>query len=428
MSCFVLIREWDGFWFSADNSVTPSDSSSSLSSSPAPTSAPSSSLVVPPRCGLATFSPQGAVLLLHHCGLPPPSCAPTHTHPQSHPMPIGVLWSDTSVNIAWPFADTDDPVVSPADAALPPLDQALARLSVPDCSCDVLLYGATGYFGSNLLRILLEAGVDVRCPRTRLEDRPGLQRDAAFFRPRRVINCAGVTGTPNIMWCETHQPETARGNLVGVMNLLDVFAPRDVHVTTIGTGVMYCYDAEHRLDNDVGFVESDPPTYLGNVYVRLRVAQEQLVEETFPGKCLTLRVQYPLSADMHRGSCLSKLLNYAKIFGSATSMTVLDDLFPLINQLSLDRVTGPLNFTNPGRMDNVALLARYREVVDAQVAFEVGSAEEIEQFVSIPRPFSLLDTSRLQQLCPGVPSLEQSVESMLSKMAERKRTEQKQGL
>lgn len=78
--------------------------------------------------------------------------------------------------------------------------------------------------------------MDVCCSPTRLEDRPGLLKDAAFYRPKRVMNCAGVTGTPNIMWCETHKPETARANLMGLMNLLDVFAPLDVHVTTIGTG------------------------------------------------------------------------------------------------------------------------------------------------------------------------------------------------
>ena len=171
----------------------------------------------------------------------------------------------------------------------------------------------------------------------------------------------------------------------------------------------------------MGYTEADAPTYDGNVYVRLRVSQEQMVEEVFPDKCLTLRVQYPISSDMHSSCCLSKLLKYPKIFGLPTSMTVLDDLFPQINQLSLNRVTGPLNFTNPGRMDNVTLLNKYKEIVDSDINFECGSPEEMVQFLTIPRPFSLLDTSRLVALCPAVQSLEASVEQVLHKIADNKK-------
>lgn len=187
-------------------------------------------------------------------------------------------------------------------------------------------------------------------------------------------------------------------------------------------GIIHCYDKAHRLDNDVGYTEADSPSYHGNVYVRLRVAQEQMVEEVFPGKCLTLRVQYPISSDMHPSCCLSKLLQYPKIFGLSTSMTVLDDLLPQVNQLSLDRVTGPLNFTNPGRMDNVALLDKYKDIVDSSITFKCGSPEEMIQFLTIPRPFSLLDSARLLTVCPGVLPLEEAVLQVLFRIAENNKS------
>jgi hypothetical protein len=84
---------------------------------------------------------------------------------------------------------------------------------------------------------------------------------------------------------------------------------------------------------------------------------------------------------------------------------------------TLTHSIGPLNFTNPGRLDNVTLLTMYKDMVDSSVTFEEGSEEETVKYLSIPRPFSLLDTTRLVQLCPGVKSVEKAVHDLLVKVA-----------
>lgn len=93
--------------------------------------------------------------------------------------------------------------------------------------------------------------------------------------------------------------ETARSNLFGTFNLLDVYSARDIHVTTVGTGILHKYDAHHRLDNDQAYTEEDAPTFAGNVYVRLRILEEKILQDLFPEKYLLLRIQYPISSDMH---------------------------------------------------------------------------------------------------------------------------------
>ena len=182
----------------------------------------------PPRCGLATYAPRGAMVLVHHCDQDKSIITS---------FPKGIIWNDTDINICWSVLKCE-PVMSEDDASLPSLVDVQSMLCVPDFCCDVLLYGSTGYFGSHVLKDLKEKGVDVCCSRTRLENLPGLIQDSLTYRPRRVINCAGVTGKPNIMWCESNKPETARANFTGIINLLDVFSAKDVHVTTIGTGWM----------------------------------------------------------------------------------------------------------------------------------------------------------------------------------------------
>ena len=79
---------------------------------------------------------------------------------------------------------------------------------------------------------------------------------------KRQINCAGVVGRPNVDWCETHQEETLRANVVGALVLADCAAACNVHMTVFTTGCIYKYDdAEHALGSGVGFKESDPPNF-----------------------------------------------------------------------------------------------------------------------------------------------------------------------
>ena len=49
-------------------------------------------------------------------------------------------------------------------------------------------------------------------------------------------------------------------------------------------GIIHSYDKDHRLDNEVGYTEEEPPSYDGNVYVRLRIAQEKTGRGNFSRK------------------------------------------------------------------------------------------------------------------------------------------------
>lgn len=39
------------------------------------------------------------------------------------------------------------------------------------------------------------------------------------MKPTHVLNAAGVTGRPNVDWCESNKETTLRCNVVGALNL-----------------------------------------------------------------------------------------------------------------------------------------------------------------------------------------------------------------
>lgn len=90
-----------------------------------------------------------------------------------------------------------------------------------------------------------------------------------------VFNCAGIRGTPNADWCEDHQIEVTRSNILGALNLVDCCYELGVHVSHFGSGCIYDQDEAHPLDG-TGFTEEETPFYGGSTYSRTRLVSENV--------------------------------------------------------------------------------------------------------------------------------------------------------
>ena len=100
-----------------------------------------------------------------------------------------------------------------------------------------LVYGGkTGWIGQKLVKMLADAGVEVRAADARLERIQDVAAEIDAFAPTHVLNCAGLTGRPNVDWCEDHKDEVIRVNVVGTLALLDACETRGIHVTNFATG------------------------------------------------------------------------------------------------------------------------------------------------------------------------------------------------
>jgi UDP-glucose 4,6-dehydratase len=67
-----------------------------------------------------------------------------------------------------------------------------------------------------------EAGILYVYGSGQLENHAQLEADITYAKPSHVFNAAGVTGRPNVDWCESHKVETIRANVVGILTLADV--------------------------------------------------------------------------------------------------------------------------------------------------------------------------------------------------------------
>lgn len=168
-----------------------------------------------------------------------------------------------------------------------------------------LIYGGlTGWIGGKLIELLTAQGKKFVVAETRTYNRESVLAEIERVKPTHILNAAGVTGRPNVDWCEDHKQETIRTNVIGCLMMADICAEKNIHHLLYATGCIFEYDNEHVIGGK-GFTEEDSPNFHGSYYSHTKAMVEDLLKE-FPTTC-TLRVRMPISDDLSHRNFVTKV-------------------------------------------------------------------------------------------------------------------------
>lgn len=276
--------------------------------------------------------------------------------------------------------------------------------------------GKTGWIGQKIMYLLKEQGHEAVAAESRLEEREAIECEIKTYQPDYVMNAAGVTGRPNVDWCEDHQIETIRANVIGTLNLADLCAKYDIHLTNFATGCIYEYDATHSMGSGVGFKETEKPNFTGSFYSRTKGMVDQLM--LCYKNVLTLRVRMPISDDLHPRNFITKITRYPKVVNIPNSMTVLHDLLPVAIDMALKKRTGTYNFVNPGVISHNQILELYKKYIDANFTWVNFTLEEQAQVIKAGRSNNELDVTKLLSEYPEIPHISESIVKVFERMKE----------
>jgi dTDP-4-dehydrorhamnose reductase len=230
---------------------------------------------------------------------------------------------------------------------------------------------STLIFGAGFLGQRLAAALDgaVLLP-TDIADREAVNAALREHGATAVINTAGKTGRPNVDWCESHQTETYRSNVVGPLVLAEACAARGAYLLHMGSGcVFYGPSPDPR-----GWREDDHanPT---SFYSRTKYAAD-LVLSRLPGVAVA-RLRMPIDDAPNARNLITKLAAYREVVDVSNSVTVISDLITATRALLARRLDGVFHVTNPGAMRHRDLLALYRELVDPEHRYHLISEQEL---------------------------------------------------
>ncbi|NQU77596.1 sugar nucleotide-binding protein [Candidatus Falkowbacteria bacterium] len=222
----------------------------------------------------------------------------------------------------------------------------------------------------------------------RIKEEKDVLGEIERVKPDWVLNCAGVTGRPNIDWCEEHKQETFEGNVLLPLMIARACEKKNVKMMHLGSGCVYSGD-----NNGEGWSEDDSPNFAGSFYSKTKALSEDILKDY---DVLQLRLRMPIDSDItSERNFIKKITKYEKVIDVRNSMTIVDDLLEVAKTLTERNKTGLYNVVNPLPMSHCEILDLYKKMVDPDFEYEIISVEDLHKMTKAERSNCVLDCGKL---------------------------------
>lgn len=224
--------------------------------------------------------------------------------------------------------------------------------NAPFLTIDYFLLGHKGFIGSHIMNELKKQNKKFYCLPFRMEDTKNIKKFCYFYKPKYFINAAGLTGYPNINWCNLNKKETLMTNVINQINILNLCNEFNIHCTLIGSGAIFKNNNIPKYSTDKGNLINEL-----NYYAESRILLEELVLPF--NNYLLLRINYPLSSKENSKNLLTKLLKYENIEKVSLSITVLESMISKLPLIIENKEVGIINFVNKNTINIEKFITEY---------------------------------------------------------------------
>lgn len=241
-----------------------------------------------------------------------------------------------------------------------------------------------------------------------------------IYKPDVVLNAAGVTGRPNVDWCETNQMETIKGNTILPLIIAEACQKKDIYLLHIGSGCVFYGESP----DPIGWREDDVANPSAT-YSRTKYAAD-LVLTTLPNIGIA-RIRMPVDDEPSPRNLISKITTYSKIIDVENSMTIIPDMIDVFYKLLQKKATGIFHVTNPGTIKHREIIDLYHELVDPNHTCEWISNEAlVEQGLATKiRSNNFLQSERLMEIGISMRPIKEAMRDIMVGYAEKFKNKEK---
>ena len=284
----------------------------------------------------------------------------------------------------------------------------------------VLVFGGKGWIGGQFIG---NTEHEVVVATTRPDHYNESYEEIKNVKPDCVISFLGRTfGTangkliPSIDYLELPGKlyDNMRDNFYAPYNLAHICEELKIHFIYLGTVCIYTYTENKKI-----FTEDDVPNFFGSGYSTVKGYTDRFLRNF--KNTLQLRIRMPVSKLVSGRNLIDKLLAYPNICSIPNSMTVLDELLPVLIEMALNKQVGTVNLTNPGLITHNEILEMYKEIVDPEFTWTNFTIDEQNQILASKRSNNCLDTTKLTNISlnlkNSVSPIKESVRNVLQRMS-----------
>ena len=258
----------------------------------------------------------------------------------------------------------------------------------------VLVYGGNGWIGQQFLR---NTGHTVIVGKARPDEYDAAAAEIAAVAPDAVCSFLGRTHGPGASTIDyLEQPgklyENMRDNFIAPIHLAQICETLRIQFVYLGTGCIYTYDGDKRV-----FSEEDAPNFFGSSYSIMKGFTN--TEMARFAHTLHLRIRMPISREVSGRNFIDKLVSYPNICSIPNSMTVLDDMWPILDRMIDRRTVGTYNMVNPGLVEHNWVLEQYKAILDPTHTWTSVTYDEQMKFIKSHRSNNELTTTKLEAFC-----------------------------
>jgi 3,5-epimerase/4-reductase len=291
-----------------------------------------------------------------------------------------------------------------------------------------LIFGGNGWIGTKVCAFLRENNIRYHIARCRAEDKLGVYRE--FDDHPGITNVMSFIGrthgtyegekitTIDYLEKPGKLKENLNDNLFSPLTLAFICKEKGVHFTYLGTGCIFEYDNAHPFGQEInGFTEDSKPNFFGSSYSIVKGYTDQLMY-FFGDTALNVRIRMPITDEVNERNFITKITSYKKVCSIPNSMTVLNELIPIMVDMAIAWKTGTVNLTNPGLISHNEILKMYKDIVDPNFEWENFTIQEQNEILLSKRSNNYLDTTALENMYPKVKSIHESVKDVMYLMKE----------
>ena len=298
-------------------------------------------------------------------------------------------------------------------------------------SPNVLIFGGNGWIGSKVVDLLQSMNINYVKSLCRADDINAIKQELdlignithimSFIGRTHGVYEDQVIGTIDYLEKPGKLVDNMKDNLFSPIALTELCKQRNIHFTYLGTGCIFEYDEQHLFgDATTGFVEADLPNFVGSSYSIVKGYTDRMMQLLYSDTALNARIRMPITDELDSPrNFITKIIKYPKVCSIPNSMTVLDELLPVLIDLALKRQVGTVNLTNPGLISHNEILTMYKEIVDPEFTWTNFTIEDQNQILASKRSNNCLDTSKLVSLCPSILPIQESVRNVILRMREK---------